>query len=64
VALQVVNGKLATINEQEQQAFNKLVAVQVRNDQREKLQNEAKSKQILMDFLNTDPLQNASEDDE
>ena len=64
VALQVVNGKLATINEQEQQAFNKLVAVQVRNDQREKLQNEAKSKQILMDFLNADPLQNASEDDE
>jgi hypothetical protein len=60
VALQVVNGKLATINEQEQQAFNKLVAVQVRNDQQEKLQNKAKSKQILMDFLNADPLQNAA----
>jgi hypothetical protein len=64
VALQVVNGKLATINEQEQQAFNKLVAIQVRNDQREKLQNEAKSKQILMDFLNADPLQNASGSEE
>jgi hypothetical protein len=60
VALLVVNGKLATINEQEQQAFNKLVAVQVRNDQQGKLQAKAKSKQILMDFLNADPLQNVS----
>lgn len=60
-ALQVVNGKLATINEQEQQAFNKLVAIQVRNDQQEKLQAKAKSKQIIMDFLNTDPLQNSQE---
>jgi DNA polymerase III sliding clamp (beta) subunit (PCNA family) len=64
VALQVVNGKLATINEQEQQAFNKLVAIQVRNDQQEKLQAKAKFKQILMDFLNADPLQNASGSDE
>jgi hypothetical protein len=60
-ALQVVNGKLATIQEQEQQAFNKLVAIQVRNDQKEKLQTKAKSKQIIMDFLNSDPLQNSSE---
>ncbi|MDD5727237.1 MAG: hypothetical protein PHV59_01615 [Victivallales bacterium] len=62
-ALQVVNGKLATIREQEEQAFNKIMAVQVRNDQQEKLTTKAKSKQILMDFLNADPLQNASEDE-
>ena len=60
-ALQVVNGKLATINEQEQQAFNKLMAIQVRNDQQEKLKTKAKSKQIVMDFLNADPLQNSKE---
>ncbi len=59
-ALQVVNGKLATIKEQEQQAFNKLTAIQVRNNQKEKLQTKAKSKQIIMDFLNSDPLQNSS----
>ena len=59
-ALQVVNGKLATIDEQEQQAFNKLLAIQARNDQQEKLQTKAKSKQILMDFLNTDPLINTT----
>jgi len=58
-ALQVVNGKLATINEQEQQALNKLLAIQVRNDQKEKLKTKAKSKQIVMDFLNSDPLQNS-----
>jgi hypothetical protein len=60
-SLQVVNGKLATINEQEQQALNKLMAIQVRNDQKEKLETKAKSKQIVMDFLNSDPLQNSSE---
>jgi uncharacterized protein YxeA len=59
-ALQVINGKLATIKEQEQQAFNKLLAIQARNDQQEKLQTKAKSKQILMDFLNTDPLINTT----
>ena len=61
VALQVVNGKLDTIQEQEQLALNKLVAMQIRNDQQEKLKSKSKSKQILMDFLNTDPLINASE---
>ena len=60
-SLQVVNGKLATITEQEQQAFNKLMAIQVRNDQKEKLKSQAKSKQIIMDFLNFDPLQNSKE---
>jgi len=59
--LQVINGKLATITEQEQQAFNKLMAIQVRNDQKEKLKSQAKSKQIIMDFLNFDPLQNSKE---
>jgi len=58
-ALQVVNGKLATIKEQEQQAFNKLVSIQVRNDQKEKLKTKAKSRQIQMDFLNADILVNA-----
>jgi uncharacterized protein YlzI (FlbEa/FlbD family) len=61
VALQVVNGKLATIQEQEQQAFNKIMAIQVRNDQKEKLKTKAKSKQILADFFNTDPFANSSE---
>ena len=51
-ALQVVNGKFATIQEQEQQALNKLMAIQVRNDQKEKLKSQAKAKQIAMDFLN------------
>jgi len=60
-SLQVVNGKLATIQEQEQQAFNKLMAIQVRNDQKEKLRSQAKAKQIAMDFLNFDPLQNSKE---
>ena len=60
-ALLVVNGKLATINEQEKQALNKLLAIQVRNDQKEKLKTKAKSKQIVMDFLNYDPLQNSPE---
>ncbi len=59
IALQVVNGKLATIKEQEQQAFNKLVAIQVRNDQKEKLKTKAKSRQIMMDFFNADILMNA-----
>jgi len=61
-ALQVVNGKLATIKEQEQQAFNKLVAIQVRNDQKEKLKTKAKSKQIMMEFFNADILMNAPKD--
>jgi len=60
-SLQVINGKLATITEQEQQAFNKLMAIQVRNDQKEKLRSQAKAKQIIMDFLNFDPLQNSKE---
>ena len=60
-SLQVINGKLATIQEQEQQAFNKLMAIQVRNDQKEKLRSQAKAKQIAMDFLNFDPLQNSKE---
>jgi hypothetical protein len=59
VALQVINGKLATIQEQEQQAFNKIVSIQVRNDQKEKLKTKAKSRQIMMDFFNTDPFANA-----
>lgn len=59
-ALQVVNGKLATIQEQEQQAFNKLVAIQIRNDQKEKLNAKAKSKKIMLDFFNTDPFINSS----
>jgi hypothetical protein len=59
-ALQVVNGKLETIKEQEQQAFNKIIAIQVRNDQKEKLKNKAKSRQIMMDFFNTDPFANTS----
>ncbi len=58
-ALQVVNGKLKTIQEQEQQAFNKLAAIQVRNDQKEKLNTKAKSKQRMLEFLNADPLQNS-----
>lgn len=62
-ALQVVNGKLATIQEQEQQAFNKIMAIQIRNDQKEKLNAKAKAKQIQMDFLNTDILANAAEED-
>jgi hypothetical protein len=60
-AIEVVNGKLATIQEQEQQAFNKIMAIQVRNDQKEKLKTKAKSKQILADFFNTDPFANSSE---
>jgi len=59
-ALQVVNGKLDTIKEQEQQAFNKIMAVQIRNDQKEKLRSKAKPRQIMMDFFNTDPFANAS----
>jgi hypothetical protein len=62
-ALQVVNGKLATIQEQEQQAFNKIMAVRARNDQKEKLKTKAKSKQIMTDFFNTDPFVNSSESD-
>jgi hypothetical protein len=62
VAMQVINGKLATVQEQEQQAFNKLVAIQVRNDQKEKLKSNAKARQIQMDFLNADPLMNATKD--
>ncbi|MCK4983287.1 MAG: hypothetical protein KAS17_10210 [Victivallaceae bacterium] len=58
-ALQVVNGKLATIQEQEQQAFNKLLAIQVRNEQKEKLNTKAKSRQRMLEFLNADPLQNS-----
>jgi len=61
-ALQVVNGKLATVQEQEQQAFNKLVAIQIRNDQKEKLKAKTKSKQIMMDFFNTDPFANSTKD--
>ena len=60
VAMQVINGKLVTVQEQEQQAFNKLVAIQVRNDQKEKLKSNAKARQIQMDFFNTDPFANAS----
>lgn len=59
-ALHVVNGKLGTIKEQEQQAFSKLVAIQIRNDQKEKLKTKAKSRQIQMEFFNTDPFANGS----
>jgi uncharacterized protein YlzI (FlbEa/FlbD family) len=58
-AIEVVNGKLGTIQEQEQQAFNKIIAIQARNDQKEKLKTKAKSKQILADFFNTDPFANS-----
>jgi type II secretory pathway pseudopilin PulG len=53
VALQVVNGKLDTIREQEQQAFMKLLAHQVRNEQKEKLKNDAAAEKFLKNFFNT-----------
>ena len=61
-ALQVVNGKLATVKEQEQQALNKLVAIQIRNDQKEKLKAKVKAKKIMTDFFNTDPFANSTKD--
>jgi uncharacterized protein YlzI (FlbEa/FlbD family) len=59
-AIEIVNGKLATVQEQEQQAFNKILAIQIRNDQKEKLKGKAKARQIQMDFFNTDPFANAN----
>jgi hypothetical protein len=58
-ALQVVNGKLDTIREQEQTAHNKLVAIQIRNDQKEKLVKEAQSKKLMMDFFNGNVMANS-----
>ncbi len=62
-ALQIVNGKLDTIKEQEQQALNKLVSIQIRNDQKEKLKTKARSRKIMMDFFNADILMNAVKGD-
>ena len=59
-ALQVINGKLATVQEQEQEALNKLKAIQIRNEQQEKLKTKAEAEEFMMDFFNTDILANAT----
>eukprot|EP00831_Metopus_contortus_P036147 TRINITY_DN2866_c0_g1_i1.p1 TRINITY_DN2866_c0_g1~~TRINITY_DN2866_c0_g1_i1.p1 ORF type:complete len:325 (+),score=39.01 TRINITY_DN2866_c0_g1_i1:480-1454(+) len=61
-ALAVVNGKLETIREQEHQAFMKLHAQQIRNEQKERKEKDAGAEKWLFDSLNYNRWQNKDEE--